>query len=80
MYGAYRPAEAHSTGIAQFLFPFHGMIPTGVLGPQGTDTRREDHIGSPGMHTQDLAMTESIVRALPDGTDWLAGTADPRKA
>src|SRR2546423_15602762 len=34
MYTAYRPAEADSTyyRIAQFLFPFYAMVPTGVLG------------------------------------------------
>jgi phthalate 4,5-dioxygenase len=34
MYGAYRPAEADSNywRIANFLFPFYAMVPTGVLG------------------------------------------------
>src|SRR5437773_1716673 len=34
MYGAYRPAEADTNywRIANFLFPFYAMIPTGVLG------------------------------------------------
>jgi phthalate 4,5-dioxygenase oxygenase subunit len=34
MYGAYRPAEADSDywRIANFLFPFYAMIPTGILG------------------------------------------------
>jgi len=33
-YGAYRPAEAGTTywRIAHYFFPFHAMIPTGVLG------------------------------------------------
>ncbi len=33
-YGAYRPAEEDTTywRIAHYLFPFHAMIPTGVLG------------------------------------------------
>jgi phthalate 4,5-dioxygenase len=36
MYGAYRPADAGRLywRIAQFLFPFYAMIPTGVLGLQ----------------------------------------------
>jgi phenylpropionate dioxygenase-like ring-hydroxylating dioxygenase large terminal subunit len=34
MYTAYRPAETQSLyyRIAQFLFPFYAMVPTGVLG------------------------------------------------
>ena len=34
MYGAYRPAEAGQPywRIANFLFPFYAMVPTGVLG------------------------------------------------
>jgi nitrite reductase/ring-hydroxylating ferredoxin subunit len=34
MYGAYRPAEASTDywRIANFLFPFYAMVPTGVLG------------------------------------------------
>src|SRR6266850_6133046 len=34
MYGAYRPAEADTNywRIANFLFPFYAMVPTGVLG------------------------------------------------
>jgi phthalate 4,5-dioxygenase len=34
MYGAYRPAEADTEywRIANFLFPFYAMVPTGVLG------------------------------------------------
>jgi hypothetical protein len=36
MYGAYRPAaqETYYWRIAQFLFPFYTLIPTGVLGVQ----------------------------------------------
>jgi phenylpropionate dioxygenase-like ring-hydroxylating dioxygenase large terminal subunit len=36
MYGAYRPADAGRLywRLAQFLFPFYAMIPTGVLGLQ----------------------------------------------
>src|SRR5205085_10154108 len=36
MYGAYRPADNGQQywRIAHFLFPFHTMIPTGVLGLQ----------------------------------------------
>jgi hypothetical protein len=36
MYGAYRPAEedTYYWRIAQFLFPFYTLIPTGVLGEQ----------------------------------------------
>jgi phthalate 4,5-dioxygenase len=36
MYGAFRPAESGTAywRIAQFLFPFYAMIPTGVLGLQ----------------------------------------------
>ena len=34
MYGAYRPAEAdsHYWRMANFLFPFYAMVPTGVMG------------------------------------------------
>ena len=36
MYGAYRPAEVDTDywRIANFLFPFYAMVPTGVLGPR----------------------------------------------
>jgi hypothetical protein len=143
MYGAYRPADAGRLywRIAQFLFPFYAMIPTGVLGlqvltrawvpmddehmlffsmgsrasverlsgaavrarpgedllPNTTDwygrfrmvpnasndyridrakqRRREDYTGIPGIHTQDQAITESM-GPIFDRTNEHLGTSD----
>jgi phthalate 4,5-dioxygenase len=146
MYGAYRPADDGRLywRLAQFLFPFYAMIPTGVLGlqvlarawvpmddnhmlffsmgsrpsvaqltgangvatrarpgedvlPNTTDwngrfrlaanngndylidrdkqRRREDYTGIPGIHTQDQAITESM-GPIYDRSKERLGTSD----
>jgi phthalate 4,5-dioxygenase len=83
MYGAGRPAESDSTywRIANFLFPFYAMVPTGVL---GLEVRVRAWIPMDDGHT--LAMTIGLGQApqsrtagrqtvgppqtLPNTTDW----------
>jgi nitrite reductase/ring-hydroxylating ferredoxin subunit len=83
MYGAGRPAEADSTywRIANFLFPFYAMVPTGVL---GLEVRVRAWVPMDDGHT--LAMTISLGQppqprmagrqvvgppeTLPNTTDW----------
>jgi phthalate 4,5-dioxygenase oxygenase subunit len=83
MYGAGRPAESDSTywRIANFLFPFWAMVPTGVL---GLEVRVRGWIPMDDGHT--LAMTISLgqppqsrtagrqtvgpPQTLPNTTDW----------
>jgi phenylpropionate dioxygenase-like ring-hydroxylating dioxygenase large terminal subunit len=83
MYGAGRPAESDSTywRIANFLFPFWAMVPTGVL---GLEVRVRGWIPMDDGHT--LAMTIGLGQApqsrtagrhvvgppetLPNTTDW----------
>src|SRR5207302_8704691 len=57
-YGAYRPAEAGANywRIANFLFPFYAMVPTGVL---GLDVRVRAWVPMDDDHT--LALTISRV-------------------
>ena len=84
MYGAYRPAEADTDywRIANFLFPFYAMVPTGVL---GLEVRVRAWVPMDDGHT--LAITVSrgaqpqgrnagrqIVgppETLPNTSDWL---------
>jgi len=83
MYTAYRPAEADSTyyRIAQFLFPFYAMVPTGVL---GLETRVRAWVPMDDEHTLALTMSRrgpaggtprvnplAITRTIPNGTGWL---------
>jgi phenylpropionate dioxygenase-like ring-hydroxylating dioxygenase large terminal subunit len=83
MYGAYRPAEAdsHYWRMANFLFPFYAMVPTGVL---GLEKRVRAWVPMDDGHT--LAMTVSLGQqpqsrtagrqvvgppeVLPNTTDW----------
>ena len=62
MYGAYRSAEADTDywRIAQFLFPFYAMVPTGVL---GLEVRVRAWVPMDDDHT--LALT--ISRGAPQG-------------
>ncbi len=87
MYGAYRPAEpgTYYWRIAQFLFPFYAMIPTGVLGNQVL-TRAwvpmdDHHTMYYGMLTKGRAQTRNAqnpagpggftgLELLPNTTDW----------
>ena len=82
-YGAYRPAEAGTNywRIANFLFPFYAMVPTGVL---GLEVRVRAWVPMDDDHT--LALTISPVappqsrnagrqvvgppETLPNTTDW----------
>ena len=84
MYGAGRPAESDSTywRIANFLFPFYAMVPTGVL---GLEVRVRAWIPMDDGHT--LAMTIGLGQAPPsrtagrqtvgppETTSWSAATA-----
>ena len=83
MYGAYRPADAGRLywRIAQFLFPFYAMIPTGVLGLQVL-TRAwvpmdDEHMlfFSMGSRASVAALSRAPVRARP-GEDLLPNTTD----
>jgi hypothetical protein len=83
MYTAYRPAESDSIyyRIAQFLFPFYAMVPTGVL---GLEVRVRAWIPMDDQHTLALTMAKTGVRsgttswspqnmteAVPNSTGWL---------
>jgi len=83
MYGAYRPADVGRLywRIAQFLFPFYAMIPTGVLGLQVL-TRAwvpmdDEHMlfFSMGSRASVAALSRAPVRARP-GEDLLPNTTD----
>jgi phenylpropionate dioxygenase-like ring-hydroxylating dioxygenase large terminal subunit len=67
MYTAYRPAETESIyyRIAQFLFPFYAMVPTGVL---GLDVRVRAWIPMDDHHTLALTMAKPGVGAST--TSW----------
>ena len=83
MYGAYRPAEPDSEywRIANFLFPFYAMVPTGVL---GLEIRVRAWVPMDDEHT--LAYTINLaapppnrhvgrqvvgpVETLPNNSDW----------
>jgi phthalate 4,5-dioxygenase len=82
MYTAYRPAETDSVyyRIAQFLFPFYAMVPTGVL---GLEVRARAWIPMDDEHTLALTMSRAgarggtpasnplnVTEALPNSTDW----------
>jgi phthalate 4,5-dioxygenase len=82
MYGAYRPAEADTEywRIANFLFPFYAMVPTGVL---GLEVRVRAWVPMDDEHTLAISIARSaqgtrtagrqVVRApetLPNTTDW----------
>jgi phthalate 4,5-dioxygenase len=83
MYGAYRPAEADTAywRIANFLFPFYAMVPTGVL---GLEVRVRAWIPMDDGHTLALTISSGAPPAgrnagrqvvgppetLPNTTDW----------
>jgi phenylpropionate dioxygenase-like ring-hydroxylating dioxygenase large terminal subunit len=82
MYGACRPAEADTSywRIANFLFPFWAMVPTGVL---GLEVRARAWIPMDDEHTLALTIgrlprgtaqvgrqTVGPVQTLPNTTDW----------
>jgi len=67
MYTAYRPAEMDSLyyRIAQFLFPFYAMVPTGVL---GLEVRVRAWVPMDDNHTLALSMSKAGVRGgTPQG-------------
>jgi phthalate 4,5-dioxygenase oxygenase subunit len=82
MYTAYRPAETESLyyRIAQFLFPFYAMVPTGVL---GLEIRVRAWVPMDDHHTLALTMSKAgaprgtswsplnTTETLPDSTGWL---------
>ena len=83
MYTAYRPAETDSLyyRIAQFLFPFYAMVPTGVL---GLEVRVRAWVPMDDSHTLALTMARSgqrggtprnnslaMTETVPNGTGWL---------
>jgi phthalate 4,5-dioxygenase oxygenase subunit len=87
MYGAYRPADAGQLywRIAQFLFPFYAMIPTGVLGLQvlarAWVPMDDEHMLFFSMGSRQSVATITAVNApatrnragedlLPNRTDW----------
>jgi nitrite reductase/ring-hydroxylating ferredoxin subunit len=83
MYGAYRPAEADTDywRIANFLFPFHAMVPTGVL---GLEVRVRMWVPMDDDHTLAILVTHGAPppgrhvgrqvvgppELLPNTTDW----------
>ena len=82
MYGAYRPAEADTEywRIANFLFPFYAMVPTGVL---GLEVRVRAWVPMDDEHTLAISIARNpqgtrtagrqVVRppeTLPNTTDW----------
>jgi phthalate 4,5-dioxygenase len=83
MYSAYRPADTESLyyRIAQFLFPFYAMVPTGVL---GLEVRVRAWVPMDDYHTLAINMSRSgprggtpttsflqMTETLPSGTGWL---------
>jgi hypothetical protein len=82
MYTAYRPAETDSIyyRIAQFLFPFYAMVPTGVL---GLEVRARAWVPMDDYHTLALTMSKAgprggtprnsslnVTEAHANSTDW----------
>ena len=82
MYGAYRPAEADTEywRIANFLFPFYAMVPTGVM---GLEVRVRAWVPMDDEHTLAISIARSaqgtrtagrqVVRppeTRPNTTDW----------
>jgi hypothetical protein len=83
MYGAYRPADADTTywRIANFLFPFYAMVPTGVL---GLEVRVRAWVPMDDEHTLAFLITHKGApparqagrqpvgppETLPNTTDW----------
>jgi phenylpropionate dioxygenase-like ring-hydroxylating dioxygenase large terminal subunit len=83
MYGAHRPAEADTEywRIANFLFPFYAMVPTGVL---GLEVRVRAWVPMDDEHTLALTISRGAPRGsrnagrqtvtapdlLPNTTDW----------
>ena len=83
MYGAYRPAEPDTNywRIANFLFPFYAMIPTGVL---GLEVRVRAWVPMDDAHTLAFLITHGAPppprnagrqavappETLPNTTDW----------
>ncbi len=83
MYGAYRPAETDTNywRIANFLFPFYAMIPTGVL---GLEVRVRAWVPMDDAHTLAFLITHGAPppprnagrqavappETLPNTTDW----------
>jgi nitrite reductase/ring-hydroxylating ferredoxin subunit len=82
MYTAYRPAETESIyyRIAQFLFPFYAMVPTGVL---GLEVRVRAWVPMDDHHTLALSMSKAgqrggtpannslnFTETYPNSTDW----------
>jgi phenylpropionate dioxygenase-like ring-hydroxylating dioxygenase large terminal subunit len=82
MYTAYRPAESESIyyRIAQFLFPFYAMVPTGVL---GLEVRVRAWVPMDDYHTLALTMSKAgprggtprsnplnVTETYPTSTDW----------
>src|SRR5262249_21350585 len=72
MYTAYRPAETDSVyyRIAQFLFPFYAMVPTGVL---GLEVRVRAWGPMDDEHTLALTMAKAGQRG-GGATSWQAGS------
>ena len=83
MYGAHRPAEADSAywRIANFLFPFYAMVPTGVLGMEvrvrAWVPMDDDHtlaytinVNAPPPTRQAGRQTVGPVETLPNTSDW----------
>jgi len=83
MYGAYRPADPGSSywRLANFLFPFYAMVPTGVL---GLEVRVRAWVPMDDDHTLAISITKGApaatrvagrqtvgpVETLPNTTDW----------
>ncbi len=82
MYGAFRPAEEDSWywRVAQFLFPFYTMTPTGVL---GMEVRARAWVPMDDSHTLAIGMTRRVANRQsltgeasiqldmhPNTTDW----------
>jgi phthalate 4,5-dioxygenase len=84
MYGAYRPADEGREywRVAQFLFPFYVMIPTGVLGIQrwvrAWVPMDDEHMLFFSMHATDVFRSapsgqdgQRPIPLQPNTTDWL---------
>jgi phthalate 4,5-dioxygenase len=81
MYSAFRPAgEEIYYRIAQFLFPFYTMIPTGVLGLEVRVRARvpidDGHCFGLGMHKVASVDTQDGTRGFRDPTKLLPNTTD----
>jgi phthalate 4,5-dioxygenase oxygenase subunit len=87
MYGAYRPAagDVDYWRIAQFLFPFYVLIPTGVLGLQ---VLTRAWVPMDDTHTMFFAMTPAdgsgagvdLRDVLPNTSDWYGRFRLPQNA